>query len=170
MSPATIDRRLAEDPRQLQVKGRCHTKPGSLLKSQIPMRTWADWDENVPGFVEVDLVGHEGGDNNGDFAHSLTLTDIATGWTEVRTVRTKAARHVVAALLQVQVALPFALLGIDSDNGSEFINDHLLRWCLDQRITFTRSRRRTRTTAAPRAEELGHRPPHPRLLALRHRQ
>jgi hypothetical protein len=134
------------------------------------MRTWADWGENVPGFVEVDLVGHEGGDNNGDFAHSLTLTDIATGWTEVRTVRTKAARHVVAALLQVQVALPFALLGIDSDNGSEFINDHLLRWCLDQRITFTRSRRRTRTTAAPRAEELGHRPPHPRLLALRHRQ
>ena len=140
ISPATIDRRLAEDRRQLQVKGRCHTKPGSLLKSQIPMRTWADWDENVPGFVEVDLVGHEGGDNNGDFASSLTVTDVATGWTEVRTVRNKAARHVFAALLQIQVALPFALLGIDSDNGSEFINDHLLRWCLDQRITFTRSR------------------------------
>src|SRR5215210_372988 len=117
MSPATIDRRLVEDRRQLQVKGRCHTKPGSLLKSQIPMRTWADWDENVPGFVEIDLVGHEGGDNNGDFASSLTVTDVATGWTEVRTVRNKAAGHVFGALVEIQAALPFPLLGIDSDNA-----------------------------------------------------
>jgi hypothetical protein len=140
MSAATIDRRLADDRTRLQLKGRSHTKPGSLLKSQIPMRTWADWDENTPGFVEIDLVGHEGGDANGEFAWSLTVTDIATGWTEVRTVRTKAARHVFAALVQIQVALPFPLLGIDSDNGSEFINEHLLSWCLQQQITFTRSR------------------------------
>jgi hypothetical protein len=104
------------------------------------MRTWADWDENIPGFVEIDLVGHEGGDNNGDFACSLTVTDIATGWTEVRTVRNKAARHVFCALVEIQAALPFPLLGIDSDNGSEFINYHLLTWCTDQQITFTRSR------------------------------
>jgi len=140
MSAATIDRRLAGDRQSLQLKGRCHTKPGSLLKSQIPMRTWADWDQARPGFVEVDLVGHEGGDNNGDFASSLTVTDIATGWTEVRSVRNKAARHVFCALVEIQAALPFPLLGIDSDNSSEFINDHLLRWCIAQQITFTRSR------------------------------
>jgi hypothetical protein len=79
MSAATIDRRLAGDRQALQLKGRSLTKPGSLLKSQIPMRTWADWDDHRPGFVEIDLVGHEGGDNNGDFASSLTVTDIATG-------------------------------------------------------------------------------------------
>ena len=140
MSAATIDRRLAADRKQLELKGRSHTKPGSLLKTQIPMRTWADWDENTPGFVEIDLVGHEGGDANGEFAYSLTVTDIATGWTEVRTVRNKAARHVFAALIEIQATLPFPLLGIDSDNGSEFINEHLLAWCLQQQITFTRSR------------------------------
>lgn len=140
MSAATIDRRLAPDRQALQVKGRALTKPGSLLKSQIPMRTWADWDDHRPGFVEIDLVGHEGGDNQGDFACSLTVTDIATGWTEVRTVRNKAARHVFCALVEIQAALPFPLLGIDSDNGSEFINAHLLSWCTDQQITFTRSR------------------------------
>jgi len=140
MSAATIDRRLAGDRAALQLKGRSLTKPGSLLKSQIPMRTWADWDQARPGFVEVDLVGHEGGDNNGDFASSLTVTDIATGWTEVRSVRNKAARHVFCALLEIQAGLPFPLLGIDSDNGSEFINSHLLSWCTNQQITFTRSR------------------------------
>ena len=140
MSAATIDRRLASDRKKLELKGRSHTKPGSLVKSQIPMRTWADWDENRPGFVEIDLVGHEGGDANGDFGWSLTVTDIATGWTEVRSVRNKAARHVFTALVEIQAALPFGLLGIDSDNGSEFINAHLLQWCLDNKITFTRSR------------------------------
>jgi hypothetical protein len=141
MSAATIDRRLAADRRRVQIgKGRSLTKPGSLLKSQIPMRTWADWNENVPGFVEIDLVGHEGGDNNGDFGWSLTVTDIATGWTEIRSVRNKAAKHVFLALVEIQAALPFALLGIDSDNGSEFINHHLLHWCEQREITFTRSR------------------------------
>lgn len=140
ISAATIDRRLAPDRQALRLKGRPQTKPGSLLKSQIPMRTWADWDDQRPGFVEIDLVSHEGGDNNGDFASSLTVTDIATGWTEVRTVQNKAAKHVFCALLEIQAVLPFPLLGIDSDNGSEFINAHLLRWCVDQQITFTRSR------------------------------
>jgi len=140
MSAATIDRRLAADRKRLQIKGRAHTKPGSLLKSQIPMRTWADWDEHTPGFVEIDLVGHEGGDANGQFCWSLTVTDIATGWTEVRSVRNKSAHAVFVALVAIQAALPFPLLGIDSDNGSEFINAHLLTWCETQQITFTRSR------------------------------
>jgi hypothetical protein len=124
----------------LELKGRSHTKPGGLLKSQIPMRTWADWNENLPGFVEIDLVGHDGGDLNGEHAFSLTVTDIATGWTEVRTVANKSAHAVFVALVAIQAALPFPVLGIDSDNGSEFINAHLLKWCIDNKITFTRSR------------------------------
>jgi Integrase core domain len=140
MSAATIDRRLAADRKRLELKGRSHTRPGGLLKSQIPMRTWADWDENTPGFVEIDLVGHEGGDNNGEFGFSLTVTDIATGWTEVRSVGNKSAHAVFVALVQIQATLPFPLLGVDSDNGSEFINAHLLAWCEQHKITFTRSR------------------------------
>ena len=166
MSAATIDRRLAADRKQLELKGRSHTKPGSLLKTQIPMRTWADWDENTPGFVEIDLVGHEGGDANGEFAYSLTVTDIATGWTEVRTVRNKAARHVFAALIEIQAALPFPLLGIDSDNGSEFINEHLLAWCLQQQITFTRSRPQNKNDGCHVEQKLGEHPPHAEALAL----
>ncbi len=141
MSAATIDRRLAGVRQSATwTKGRSLTKPGSLLKSQIPMRTWADWDENIPGFLEIDLVGHDGGDLNGQFCHTLTCTDIATGWTETRTVRNKAATWVFGALVELQAQFPFPILGIDSDNGSEFINEHLLRWCNDQQITFTRSR------------------------------
>ena len=141
MSAATIDRRLAGERAALSTgRGRSLTKPGSLLKSQIPMRTWADWDQNIPGFLEVDLVGHDGGDLNGEFCSTLTGTDIATGWTETRTVRNKAAKWVFAALLEIQAQMPFPVLGIDSDNGSEFINHHLLKWCLDNQITFTRSR------------------------------
>ena len=140
VSPATMDRRLAADRAKMSLRGRSHTKPGSLLKSQIPIRTWAQWDDAVPGFVEIDLVGHEGGDANGEFAWSLTVTDIATGWTEVRSVRNKSAHAVFIALTQIQAVLPFPLLGIDSDNGSEFINAHLLAWCESQQITFTRSR------------------------------
>ena len=141
MSAATMDRRLAQVRRSATLgRGRSLTKPGSLLKSQIPMRTWADWDDKRPGFIEIDLVGHDGGDLNGQFCFTLTCTDIATGWTETRTVRNKAARWVYAALVELIAQFPFPILGIDSDNGSEFINDHLRRWCHDQQITFTRSR------------------------------
>ena len=140
MSAATIDRRLAPVRATMTVRGRSHTKPGSLLKSQIPVRTWADWDDARPGFVEVDLVGHEGGNANGEFCFTLTVTDIATGWTVNRSVRNKAQRWVFEALEYATARFPFPILGIDSDNGSEFINTHLLRWCTEQKITFTRSR------------------------------
>jgi hypothetical protein len=92
IAPATIDRRLAGDRAGLIVRGRSHTKPGTLLKSSIPMRTWADWDDAVPGFVEIDLVGHEGGNSSGEFCFTLDITDIATGWTETRSVRNKAQK------------------------------------------------------------------------------
>jgi hypothetical protein len=140
MSAATIDRRLAPERRKHQVKGRATTKPGSLLKSQIPVRTWADWDDGRPGFVEIDLVCHDGGNLTGPHAFTLTVTDIATGWTENRSVPSKAAKCVLAALNDIASKMPFPILGVDSDNGSEFINVHLLSWCQQRQITFTRAR------------------------------
>ena len=140
MSAATIDRRLAPERRKHELTGRSHTKPGSLLKSQIPIRTWADWDDAKPGFVEIDLVGHDGGNAAGEHAYTLTVTDIATGWTENRSVRNKARKWVIAALDEIAKIMPFPILGVDSDNGSEFINHHLLAWCEKREITFTRSR------------------------------
>jgi Integrase core domain len=140
MSAATIDRRLAPERKKHALKGRGHTKPGSLLKSQIPIRTWADWDDATPGFVEIDLVGHEGGNAAGEHCFTLTVTDIATGWTENRSVPNKARKWVLAALDEIAAIMPFPILGVDSDNGSEFINHHLLAWCEKREITFTRSR------------------------------
>jgi hypothetical protein len=140
MSAATIDRRLAGERAKHRLKGRTTTKPGSLLKSQIPVRTWADWDDAQPGFVEIDLVSHDGGNNAGQFAYTLTVTDIATGWTENRSVPSKAATCVFRALKDIAHKMPFPILGVDSDNGSEFINIHLLQWCQDHEITFTRAR------------------------------
>ena len=120
--------------------GRSHAKPGSLLKSSIPMRTWAQWDEAMPGFVEIDLVGHEGGNSAGDFCFTLDITDIATGWTETLSVKNKAQKWVFAAIKEATASFPFPILGIDSDNGSEFINWELFRWCQEHQLTFTRSR------------------------------
>lgn len=140
MSASTIDRRLANERKKMALRGRSHTKPGSLLKSQIPVRTWAEWDDAVPGFVEIDLVGQEGGVSQSEFCFTLTVTDISTGWTVNRSVRNKAQKHVFAALMHVMEVFPFPIIGIDSDNGSEFINQELLRFCQEQQITFTRSR------------------------------
>ncbi|MGH9765398.1 MAG: DDE-type integrase/transposase/recombinase, partial [Blastocatellia bacterium] len=117
-----------------------HTKPGSLLKSQIPIRRFDKWNEGKPGFVEIDLVGHDGGNSSGEFCFTLDVTDIFTRWTETRAVKNKAQVWVFKALEYIIKLLPFALLGIDSDNGSEFINAHLLRYCQQQKITFTRAR------------------------------
>ncbi len=140
MSAATIDRRLAPERRKHQLRGRATTKPGSLLKSQIPVRTWADWDDDRPGFVEIDLVSHDGGCAWGQFAFTLTVTDICTGWTENRSIPSKAATCVFRALKVIVERMPFPILGVDSDNGAEFINTHLLQWCVDNEITFTRAR------------------------------
>jgi len=140
MSAATIDRRLAGERAKLHLRGHGGTKPGSLLKSQIPVRTWAEWDDAAPGFVEIDLVWHDGGNRGGGHAFTLTVTDIATGWTENRSVPDKTAKCVLAALNHIGRTMPFPILGVDSDNGSEFINEHLLKWCEDRQITFTRAR------------------------------
>jgi hypothetical protein len=140
MSAATIDRRLAGERAKRQLKGRRATKPGSLLRSQIPVRTWADWDDAQPGFVEIDLVSHDGGNAIGPFAFTLTVTDIATGWTENRSVPSKEAKCVLRALESIADKMPFPILGVDSDNGAEFINVYLFLWCRNREITFTRAR------------------------------
>ena len=140
MSAATIDRRLKGAKVLAEFRGRSHTKPGSLLKSQIPIRTWSEWDEARPGFVEIDLVGHEGGNSFGEFCFTLTMTDVSTGWTVNRSVKNKAAIVVAEAIEHARSVFPFPILGIDSDNGSEFINAHLFDYCTEHKITFTRSR------------------------------
>jgi hypothetical protein len=140
ISPATIDRLLAVQRKKFRLKGRATTKPGTLLKHQIPIRTFAQWNEQAPGFVEIDLVAHDGGFPGSDVIHTLDLTDVCTGWTETRALPTKAQRWVVKALHDIIAVLPFPLKGIDSDNGGEFINAELVGFCCQHHITFTRSR------------------------------
>lgn len=140
ISPATIDRLLREEKKRWTLRSRSGTKPGTLLKHQIPIRTFSEWDEQRPGFVEMDLVGHDGGDSSGDYIQALDMTDVCTGWTETQAVRDKARVWVFEALKQIRDRLPFKLLGIDSDNGSEFINSHLYHYCQGEEITFTRAR------------------------------
>ena len=140
ISPATIDRILAPERKKYKIKGRANTKPGTLLKSQIPIRTFSEWNDKRPGFVEIDLVGHDGGDGSGEFLQTLDVTDVATGWTETQAVKNKAQQWVFEALKDIRARLPFPLLGIDSDNGGEFINNHLYRYCQEEKITFTRTR------------------------------
>lgn len=140
ISAATIDRLLKPERRKHELRGRSGTKPGTLLKKQIPIRTFADWDDLQPGFAEVDLVGHDGGVVAGEYCQTLDLTDVATTWTETMAVRNKAQARVFEALKKLRENLPFPLLGLDSDNGSEFINDYLLAYCRAQKLTFTRSR------------------------------
>jgi hypothetical protein len=140
LSPATADRLLRAERQRHRPHGLGTTKPGTLLKHQIPIRTFADWDDAVPGFVEVDLVAHCAESTHGEYLHSLTLTDIVTTWTECLALRNRSQHTVHAAIVQARTRLPFPLLGLDSDNGTEFINDLLLRYCQQEQITFTRSR------------------------------
>jgi len=140
ISAATIDRMLTKEKQKLRIKGRGHTKPGTLLKNQIPIRTFSGWDDVKPGFVEIDLVGHEGGISQGEFCFTLNLTDVDTGWTEPRAIKNKAQKWTFEALMHIKQRLPFDLFGIDSDNGGEFINFHLYEYCNKNNIEFTRSR------------------------------
>jgi hypothetical protein len=140
ISAATIDRLLTDTRKRFRIKGRSTTRPGSLLKKSIPIRTFADWDEAKPGFFELALVSHDGGATRGDFNQSLNFIDISTGWDEIVAVKNKAQVWVFAGIENIKERLPFSILGIDSDNGSEFINAHLLHYCEKEHITFTRSR------------------------------
>ena len=139
ISSASIDRCL----RPIRIKtphGLSTTKPGSLLKSLIPVRTFTEWDEQRPGFLEIDLVTHCGNTTEGQFLCTLTCTDLCTGWIDVTAVLHRSQEAVSEAIQRMRQRLPFPLLGIDSDNGGEFINDLVYRYCLAEQITFTRSR------------------------------
>jgi len=140
MSRATIDRCLKKARFTHPQHGLSTTKPGTLLKQAIPIRTFTPWEDEHPGFLEIDLVAHCGNTTDGSYLNTLTATDLATGWTECQAVANKTQLAVSQAIQTMRQLLPFALLGLDSDNGSEFINDTLLRYCQAEQITFTRSR------------------------------
>jgi hypothetical protein len=139
ISARAIDYRLGPHKRVLRKRIYGRTKPGTLLKQQIPFKT-DRWDVQVPGFTEIDLVSHSGASAAGDCCHSLNLTDIHSGWVETRAVLGKGQGGVRQALEDIRQVLPFPLRGIDSDNGSEFINAHLYRYCQSRAIQFTRGR------------------------------
>jgi len=139
ISSASIDRCL-RPVRCKSPHGLSTTKPGSLLKNLIPVQTFTAWDQEQPGFMEIDLVAHCGNTSEGQYLNTLTCTDISTGWTDVTALPHRSQEAVSTAIHHMRQRLPFPLLGIDSDNGSEFINDTLYRYCLDEKITFTRSR------------------------------
>lgn len=140
MSCSTIDRCLAP-ARFNRPRGLSATKPGTLLKKNIPVRTFTDWNEDKPGFLEVDLVAHCGDSTAGQYLNTLTCTDLCTGWTEPVALPRRSQESVCIAIDGLrEEQLPFDLLGVDSDNGSEFINDLLYGYCLNHEITFTRSR------------------------------
>jgi len=140
MSPATIDRLLQPWRRLGGRKGLSTTKAGNFLKNSIPIRTFTDWKENGPGFLEIDLVAHCGESTDGFYLNTLTAVDITSGWTECAIVWGKGQGRVGGAIHRLKEQLPFRLLGLDSDNGSEFINQHLYDYCRRWHIIFTRSR------------------------------
>lgn len=140
MSRATIDRCLKKARFTHPQHGISTTKPGTLLKKAIPIRTFTPWEDEKPGFLEIDLVAHCGISTEGTYLNTLTATDLATGWTECRAVANKTQAAVSKAIVEIRHDLPFPLLGVDSDNGSEFINNTLYSYCIDEKITFTRSR------------------------------
>jgi site-specific recombinase XerD len=139
MSAATADR-LLQAHRFTHPHGLSTTKAGPLLKEQIPIRTFAQWDEANPGFLEVDLVAHCGGRLQGGCLYTITLTDVASGWTECLPLLNRGREAVLAALQRARVLFPFPILGIDTDNGGEFINEEVAAYCVREQITFTRGR------------------------------
>ena len=140
VSPATADRLLAAARRGPKPRGLSATRPGTLLKRHIPIRTFADWNEGMAGFTEADLVAHCGETTAGEYLNTLNLTDVRTGWTDFEALPNKSQETVSRAVHTIRRRLPFALLGLDTDNGSEFINHTLFRYCEEEMITFSRGR------------------------------
>lgn len=132
--------RLLHPYKRSQRTGRCMTRPGSLTKAQIPIRTYDDWTETEPGFCEMDLVHHCDDDTNGEYLHSLTLTDVITGWTENAGLKNRSQQVVLTAVMSMEDRFPFPIKGLDSDSGGEFVNAIMLRFCQERKILFTRSR------------------------------
>ena len=162
-SPATLDRLLAGARVEAPRRGLGGTKPGSLLRTMVPIQA-GPWNVDHPGWLEADTVAHCGSSLAGDFIWSVTYTDIFSQWTESRAIWNKGAAGVVARTREVEAMLPFALLGFDSDNGSEFLNHHLWRYFAERQepVRFLRSRpcfsavwRSTRTTTRTWSKRTG---------------
>jgi len=139
MSTATADRLLSSQRKQSQ-HGLSTTRAGTLLKQQIPIRTFEEWNEAKPGFLQADLVAHCGTDIEGGYLYTLTITDVATGWTECLPLLYRSQETALAALQRARTLFPFPILGIDTDNGGEFINEVVIVYCEQERISFTRGR------------------------------
>lgn len=139
MSKSTLDRMVTRIRERSAIKGISTTRPGVLLKSEIPLRVGV-WEETDPGFFEIDCVAHCGDNASGMFISTLNSTDIATQWFEAEAVMGKAQERILAGIREIKSRLPFNLMGIDSDNGSEFINHQLYEYCKKENIIFTRSR------------------------------
>lgn len=139
-SRPTLARLLAPARAQYPRRGVSVTHPGTLLKHEIPIRTFTEWDDARPGFLEIDLVAHCGSSTEGFYLHTLCAVDIATAWVELEAVWGKSQPRVGGAVDRIRTRLPMPLVGLDSDNGSEFINRWLLDYCRRHTITFTRSR------------------------------
>ena len=140
ISSATVGRMLKPEIPKHSIRGITTTRPAKNLNKLIPIRTFFDWDERKPGFFEADTVAHCGTTTEGQYICTLTLTDVHSGWTENRALLNKAHRWVKEATEDVRIHLPFAMKGLDSDNGREFKNTQLLQWCKEKHVTFTRSR------------------------------
>ena len=141
ISPATIDRLLRPVRRQYKRRGLATTSPSlAALRAQVPVRTFGEWANVAPGYLQADLVGHCGETTAGFYLTSLLAIDVATGWTELLAVWGKGQQRVGSALQRVRQALPLPLLGLHTDNGSEFLNHILVPWCRDKGIGFTRGR------------------------------
>lgn len=140
VSAATIERLITSERKKVFGKGRSTTKPGTLLKHQIPVQVFTKWDEREPGFGEIDLVAHCGISVKGHFAYTLDFIDLDTNWNECVAFLGRGENAAMGAVQKIRKRLPFDLLGIDSDNGEEFINWELYRWCEKEKITFTRGR------------------------------
>lgn len=141
ISSSTIDRIIREQRNKYNKKWKCTTKPGSLLKKEIPIHT-NKWDTTKPGYLEADTVSHGGNSCSGSYAYSVVTTDIATGWVEIRATWEKGQNNVHKAIMDIEESLPFPLLGFDSDNGCEFINHHLKSYFEKRKhkVQFTRSK------------------------------
>jgi hypothetical protein len=140
ISPATIDRLLKPAREKLRLKGTCHTRSAGALSQLVPVRTFGEYSAVAPGHAQLDTVGHDGGMATGEYAFSLSLSDVCTGWTERRGVQNRAARWIEAALEEIRQGVPFPLRNLHPDNGSEFINRNLLSYCSQHGLQLSRSR------------------------------
>ena len=140
LSPATCDRLLRSVRKSTAPRGRPLTKPGTLLRSQIAIRTWAEWSETEPGYCEADLVHHCDNDTSGEYLHTLTVTDVLLGWTENEALRNRSEQTVRNGVESVRSRMPYQVKGLDFDCGGEFINSIMFRYCQEGGILFTRAR------------------------------